>query len=171
VRNHPFWFLFLLSILGASITSTFFPSCHIHAFAPFLILNFNRKSLIFCLYMSFLVGLFLDGFSAEHVFGINALSYCFTTLLLYPQRRNFFDDKASSIAIFTILFSSLSSLLQFFSLSILDSTSNISGKMLAFDTLIMPFLDGLYAVLVFHLLLKAYQYIRKLLVYGVYSEE
>lgn len=103
------------------------------------------------LWTSLGVGLIIDLFSSSPLFGAHAFAYTLTTLLLYSQKKHFFPDSLSTIPILTYFFSLLSSTLLLMSTLLMVSLP-LTFSSFATDFVIFPFLDALYAFLVFTLL-------------------
>ena len=101
-----------------------------------------RTSLLTSLWLAFLSGLIIDLLSAELRFGTYALNYSLATLILYNQKRHFFEDKPlSPLPLFTLFFFSLSR----------HSSSSSSSKEVVFtwklaltDLCVMPLCDALF---------------------------
>lgn len=150
---------FLISFLSILLFPLFLPKVHLIFFAPFLVLSYYKKSLYGSFWMSLLAGCALDIFSASNPFGISSLNYVLTTRCLYNQKRNFFEEKLTTLPLMTFLFSLLSTaigatLLFFFARSI-----PFSIKSLLTDCLLMPVCDALYAFALFSL---PFQILKKL---------
>jgi len=118
-------------------------------FAPFLIIACYQKPLGSCLWLAFFCGLLLDLFSSGTRFGLHALNFCVTILVLYPQRRNFFADSLSTLPIMTFGFSLFSTLLMASLLYFLESRNVFSWSWIFSDLIFMPILDAFYSFFVF----------------------
>lgn len=161
MKRIPLFFPFLLAFLATIGTSVFFPHFRLHPFAPFLALLYCRCSRMSSLWIASLCGLFFDLFSSEMRFGMYALSFFVTTLLLYSQKKRFYSDKSLALSLFTFLISmSLTSSLFIFSRSSFSVSINI--KWLASDFILMSFFDALYAFVWFSLPMLLYTYCAKL---------
>ena len=148
---------FFLSLFYAILGTVLFPSLRLIAFAPFLSLAFMRTSLISSLWLAFLSGLIIDLLSAELRFGTYALNYSLTTLILYNQKRHFFEDKPLSLSLFTLFFSLISTLLQL----LLFKEVTFTWKLALTDLFVMPLCDALYALFWFTIPLKIIAYLKK----------
>lgn len=148
-KSPPLLFSFGLALCFAIFGSAFFSTLRIFAFAPFLALLYHRKSLIHALWIASLCGLIIDLCSSDLRIGIYALNYALTTLLLYPQKRHFFEDKITALSLFTILISAISTGLQFLLNSIFGMPIPFSFKLFLADFIAMPIADGVYAFLWF----------------------
>lgn len=148
---------FCLALFSALFGTLLLPSLRLIAFAPFLSLAYMRTSLLASLWLSFLSGLIIDLLSAELRFGTYALNYSLTTLILYNQKRHFFEDKPLSLPLFTLFFSLISTLLQL----ILLKEVSFTWKLALTDLCVMPLCDALYALFWFTIPLKIIAYVKK----------
>ncbi len=148
---------FFLALFSALFGTVLFPDLRLIAFAPFLAFAFMRTSFVTSLWLAFLCGLIIDLLSAELRFGSYALNYCLTTLILYKQKRHFFEEKMLSLALFTLFFSLISTLLQLMLLKEVPFT----WKLALADLFGMPIVDALYALFWFTLPMKAIAYLKK----------
>lgn len=162
----PFSFAFVFAICG----TVFLPQVHLLAFSPFLAILYNKTSVVKSLWLASLCGLILDVLSSEFRLGIHALNYCLTTLLLYRQKRHFVEDKSLALSLFTILISVVSTLMQFFLISIFDRALPLSWKLILTDFIIMPFADAVYAFLLFTYPMKLFISIKKMGWQAFYSK-
>lgn len=143
--------LYFYSLLLSLFLPLLIPNLHIFFFAPFLISAFYRKNQLTCLWLALLSGLTVDLLSSQTRFGIHAVNYCLTILVLFPQRHQFFEDSLSKFPILTFLFGVVSTLFQMILLYSLNQSILLSWKWVASDLLIMPLLDAAYAFLFFTL--------------------
>lgn len=140
-----FFFCLLLTITIPSIS----PSLRLIFFAPFLIIVCYQKTLPGALWIALGCGLVLDLLSAYNRLGLNAIDYCLTLALLYPQRRNFFADSLSTLPIMTFLFSSVSTLIMAIMLYVVEMKSIISWAWVFSDLLLLPAADALFSYVFF----------------------
>jgi len=84
-----------------------------------------------------------------------------TTLVLYPQKRHFFEDKPLALSIFTAIISSVLTILQFILVHLFDRGLPFSILTALTDIVLMPIVDGLYAFLWFTCPIKLYIYTKK----------
>jgi rod shape-determining protein MreD len=126
-----------------------FPIFKLTFFAPFFIIAYYKKPLISCLWMAFFCGLIMDIFSPPQRLGTYALNYCMTTLILYSQKQNFFEDSYTTLPVMTFLFALLSTILQTAMLEILGLGLPLSFSWALTDLLVMPSFDSLYAFFFF----------------------
>lgn len=136
---------FILTLSLTLWTFPFFPNLRLFFFVPFLIIAYYQKSFIKCLWLSLFCGLIIDMLSSQLRFGTNALNYCLTTLILYPQRYNFFADSKSTLPLMTFFFSLLSSLIQVVLIYIFDQGFPISASWIFNDLLLLPLADAAFA--------------------------
>lgn len=145
MRQVPLLFPFALSCFFALFGTALFPQAKLIAFSPFLALVFNRSSFKASLWIASLCGLIVDLLSSEFHLGIHALNYCLTALILFHQKKHFFEDKPLALSLFTLLISAVSSLLQLLLISLFDRALPFSGKLIVADLFIMPLFDAVYA--------------------------
>ncbi|MBS0604083.1 MAG: mreD [Verrucomicrobia bacterium] len=162
MRQIPLLFPFSLALFVALFGTAIIPHIKLLAFAPFLALLYNRKSFQTSLWIGSLCGLGLDLLSSEFRLGLHALNYCLTTLLLYKQKRHFFEDKPLALSLFTLLISVVSTVLQLVLISVFDRTLPLSGKLLITDLAIMPVVDALYAFLWFSCPIMFFLHVKKI---------
>lgn len=144
---------FLLSFIAYIFAALWFPSYRFMYFAPFLALTLIKKDLQTSLWTATLCGLIMDLSSSGIHFGLYALTYLITTLLLYRVRRRFYEESFFSLPLYTFILSmtwSLISFLLFFGYYPPDPPVLFSNFIL------MPFLDCLYAFFWFSCLLLIY---------------
>ena len=164
MKHLPLPAAFCLALFAALFSTSFFPNVRLIAFAPFLCIAYTQKHFIPCLWLSFICGISIDLLSYQSMFGLHALSYCLTTVLLYRQKRHFFDDKSWALAVFTALFTCINSSLELLFISAFAKQMPISFLAIVNNTLVTSFLDALYAIMWFSYTVKIYKYIRKLAV-------
>lgn len=140
---------FIVCLLIALTVPLLFPALRLTFFAPFLIICCYRKTLTKCLWLALLCGVIIDLLSSYTRFGLFSLDYCVSLLILYPQRRNFFADSVSTLPIMTFFFAIISTLIMALLLYSIESINIFSWGWAFTDLLIMPFIDGIYAFLVF----------------------
>lgn len=161
MRKVPLLFPFMLALSFILFGHIFFPYLRLSAFAPFLAILYNRTTVSKALWISFGCGIIIDLISSHTRLGIYALNFVLTTALLYPQRKHFFEEKASALSLFATLIAALSTLLQFFLISIFDKGVPLSLTTLFSDVVLMSIFDGVYAFLWFTCPMKLYIYIQK----------
>jgi rod shape-determining protein MreD len=162
MRQASLIFSFSLALFFAICGTVFLPRVHLLAFSPFLALLYNNTHFIKALWIASLCGLIIDLLSSEFHFGVHALNYCLTTLLLYKQKKHFVEDRALALSLFTVIISIISTLLQFFLISIFDRALPLSGKLILTDLMIMPMADAAYAFIWFTCPLKLFTHIKKI---------
>lgn len=159
--------LIFLSIFSMIFFSSF-ASIKFVYFAPILIYLFFRMSFISILWMSSFLGLIQDLFSSSF-FGINALCYLITSIILYREKR-FFNDKPINLSIFAIIFSIIFSIFSPILFFIFDKKINLSIKWLATDLIIYPILDGIYAFTFFAITILLFEKISSLGLKNLWSK-
>ena len=148
VHKNLIWTFFVALLLNVTIP-IIWPSWRLFFFAPFLIILYYQKPLTTCLWGAMLCGLVLDLLSTRTHFGLYALNYALTTLVLYPQQRHFFGDNLSTLPLMTYFFSFLSTLLQSLLMYTFGSPFLISWHWIFADLFLMPLCDSAYAFICF----------------------
>ena len=161
MRCIPLWFPCSLAVVVAIFGTALLPQIRLFAFAPLLAVLYNQKTLIYSLWIASLCGVLIDLLSSDMHFGLYALNYCLTTLLIYKQKHHFFDDKPLALSLFTALISFTSTLIQFFLIAISDQGIPITWKLALTDLIGMPLIDAIYAYLWFTCPMQLYIYIQK----------
>jgi rod shape-determining protein MreD len=161
MRKVPLYISFLLALVFALFGHIFFPYLRLSAFAPFFSILYNRVHLSKALWIAFGCGLIIDLISSHSRLGIYGLNFTLITALLYPQRKHFFEDKASALSLFSAIIAALSILLHLFLIYIFDKGIPLSARTLFSDVVLMSLLDGLYAFLWFTSPMKLYIYIQR----------
>ncbi len=161
MQQVPLIVSFFLALTFAVCGTVFLPRVHLLAFSPFLAILYHNTRFTKSLWIASLCGLIIDLLSSEFRFGVHALNYCLTTLLLYKQKKHFIEDKAIALSLFTVIISVVSTLLQFFLIFIFDRALPLSGKLILTDLIIMPVADAVYAFLWFTCPLKLFAHIKK----------
>ena len=157
----PLLLPFSIASFFALFGSALFPEIKLLSFAPFLALLYNRLSLPASLWVAALCGCFIDLLSSEFRLGLHALGYSLGTFLLYHQKRHFFEDKPLAFSLFTLLISSVLTLLELLLISIFDKALPLSTKLLLTDLLLLPAADGCYAFVCFSCPMMLYLHIKK----------
>lgn len=145
----------IIAFIFSVLQSSFLPHTHFLAFAPFLVIVFLNYRLLPSLWIVAITGFLFDIFS-DQFFGLFGLSFTLMTLIVYRLKRFCNYDKPLSIALFTSLVSLVYSLLQPLLLFLFDNGLSLSLRWLFTDLILMPLLDGLFALIVFILPLKIY---------------
>jgi rod shape-determining protein MreD len=148
---------FFLALFIALFQTAFFPNLRLIAFAPFLALLFMRVSLLRALWLGLACGVIMDLLSSQMRFGLYSVNYCLTTLLLYHQRRHFFDDKPLALSLFTVLVAAVSTFIE-----LILRHLPLSGKVIFTNVIAMSFLDGAYAFAWFTCPTKLYYLIKQI---------
>lgn len=167
----PLWLVLLLTTLFLWYGTALFPSIHVWAFAPFLATLFHRVPLISALWFSALLGLGMDLFSSEYPFSLFAISHSLCTLILYAQKRHFFEDKPIAFCLFSALISTFLSLILTFCSLFCSNKAPLTLSSFFFDLILMPPVDALYALIWVLVPTTLYSYIRRYLLIRKLSEE
>lgn len=149
LEQKPISFVVLITFIATVFLPFLFPSWKLNTFAPLLVIMYYQKSFLSCLWASLLCGTLIDLFSAHAQFGLHAVNYTFTTLLLYNQRRNFFADSLSTLPLMTFFFVSLSTLFQWILVYTFERENVFSWYWMATDLLYMPLIDSSFATCCF----------------------
>lgn len=160
MRRVSLLFPFFLALVVALFGGTVYPHLKLIAFAPFLAFLYSRMSLPQSLWIATLCGLIYDLLSSEFIFGLHAINYSLTTLVCYKQKRHF-ADKALALCLYTLLISTVYSLLQVLLICIFDRGLPLSGKWALTDLLLMPLADSVYAWIWFHCPIRLYLHLKK----------
>lgn len=140
-------FVFFLSFFYALVVPILLPSLRLAFFVPFLILTIYSTNLVTSLWISLGIGLILDLFSPDSLFGMFALTYCGTIALLYKQKQTLFEDQITTIPLFTFFFSMLSTIIQLLLVYAFNGRPMISWSWAGSDLIAWPLLDAVYAIL------------------------
>lgn len=146
-KRLDFAFAFCLALSLA--TPALFAQLRLTFFAPFLVIVCYQKPLPACLWFAFVCGIILDLFSSYTRFGMHALDFCLTLLILYPQRRNFFADSLTTLPVMTFLFASLSSLIMAILLYAIEMKNIFSLLWIVADVILLSIADAAYAFFCF----------------------
>lgn len=152
---------FSLACIAFLICSAWAPFLHLHFFAPFLALTYYAKPFSKAVGISLFCGLLLDLFSSEFRFGVMTLSSVATTLLLYSQKKHFFEDKPLALSLFTMVISTAFFVVEICLVYLFDRDIPITLATFCIDGIFMSAIDGLYAFLWFTCPLKLYKYLKK----------
>ncbi len=161
MRTIPLYFSFALALAAALFGSVFFPYLHLSFFAPFLALSYHAAPLSKSVWLSVACGLILDLISSEFRFGLYTLTFVITTLLLYAQKRHFFEDKPLALSLFSAAIAAVLIFLQFIFVHLFDRGIPFSMMSAFVDGILMSAVDGIYAFLWFTCPMRLYIYIRK----------
>lgn len=142
-----FWLSFVCTLLGPLLA----PKFPLLYFAPYLVLTYYKHPRYSVLWHAFGCGLLIDLFSSSTFFGMTGINYCITSMLLYGQTRNFFEDKMFTLFLMTTLFSLSSTLIALFLSLFLDQNFFLSFGWLFSELMCLPLCDGAYALLFFSL--------------------
>ena len=137
--------IFLFTLLLTLITPSLFPYVKLSFFSPFLIITCYKKRLLSSLWIAVACGLILDLLSSQTRLGVYGLTFCFTLILLYPQKQNFFADSLTTLPIMTFLFASLSSLMMAIVFYSIDMKNVFSWHWVMTDLIAMPAADAAFA--------------------------
>jgi rod shape-determining protein MreD len=161
MKKIPLYFPFLLALFAALFGNVFFPYLHLSFFAPLLALSFYAATLSKSLWISLGCGLILDLISSEFRFGLYSLTFVLATLLLYAQKKHFFEDKPLALSLFSSLIAAFLTVLQFILVHLFDRGIPFSILTVFTDVIFMSAVDGLYAFLWFTCPMRLYIYIKK----------
>lgn len=128
-----------------------FPSLKLSFLAPLLIVIYYKTPLHIALIWSLACGILMDLLTGYRHIGIYAANYCLTTLILYPQKKHFFEDSVSTLPVITFFFAIISTLIQVVLLYFLETSFTITLKWVFTDLMIYPCIDALYTYFLFTL--------------------
>ena len=149
----------ILACIAYLFFHAFFPHIKLICFAPFLAVLFIQTKATIALWLSALTGVFADLFSS-HFFGMYALVFVLVCALLYRQKR-FFAVKPINLAIYTAIISVVITIIEPVLLFLFEKKVLLSWKWFFTDLIIMPTLDGLYAIVWFAYPIKLYDIVKK----------
>jgi rod shape-determining protein MreD len=139
---------FFLATLALLLQMVVLPQISILSYAPFLALSMMRCELKKALWLSALAGMVVDLFSDDPI-GLHALNYTLVTGLLFKIKNHFMDDQPLHLSLYTMLISSLSTLLQILLLFLFDRRIPFDRLWILTDLIGMPVADGFYAFIWF----------------------
>ena len=139
---------FLFSLVVHLFQGVLFPGITLLAFAPFFALCCMKTTLKSTLWLAAIAGFCVDILSNDPM-GLHALNYTTILVLLYSLRWRFSSEESLHLGLYTILISSISTLLQLVLLFLFDRRVPVSGTWIWVDLICMPLLDGLYALIFF----------------------
>lgn len=137
---------FWLCFLALLFFPLFFPKVRLLYFAPYIVVSLYQYSLKATLVRATCVGVLFDLFSSSVRFGTTPWNYCLSTLLLYSQKHNFFEDKISTLSLMSLLFSLFSSFFSLLFAFFFDHFTFFSLKWVCTDWFGMALLDSAYAL-------------------------
>lgn len=140
-------FSFWIALICALFGPVFFPRLHLFYFAPYLVFCVYRYSRLGLFWRASLCGIILDLLSSTTHFGLSSLNYCFVAWILYGQKRNFFEDKLSTLPLMTFVFSTLSTGFSVLLALLFGNSHPLSWQWVASDLFGMSLADSLYALL------------------------
>lgn len=119
---------------------------------PFVIQGIETKNTFPALWRGFLTGLFLDLLSVDTRFGLYGLTYLITTFLALRLKGLLFEDHRSTLSTLTFLFSSLSQIVRWGLIPLLDKTPlSLSAELIFTSLLLVPLYNALFAFTMFTL--------------------
>lgn len=160
MKQKVLWIGFVLSLIATLLAPGLIPNINFMTFAPFFVLVILYCRLSTILWISFLCGLILDLFSSTKM-GLYILNYCFTSFLLYRQKRNFIEEKLINFLMFTGIYSFTATLLQLMIRYIFDKNAVFFHYKYFIDMITMPFLDAVYAYIWFYIPLYLWNLLEK----------
>ncbi len=128
-------------------------------FAPFFTLCFSRKSLFFCIWISFFIGLFFDMCTTSTPLGFYPLVCIAVTLAIYRFRIYFSEKQYFVFVLYTGLYSFVYSLVFTLFHSFVEPKFSISFFPCLLDTTFLPVLDTFYHLALFTGPIALYQFV------------
>jgi len=160
LRSIPLLFFFALALIPTLFGTLFLPF-PLHPFTPFLAIVYYVAPFSKAVWISLGCGLILDLLAPTFHFGIHTLTLTCTALLLFHQKKHFFEDKPVAVFLFTSLISAATSLLALLFVHIFDRGIPFSAAAFATDIVLLSFLDALYGFLWFTCPMRLYIYVKK----------
>jgi rod shape-determining protein MreD len=151
-------FAILLAVIASVLMSSIFHKITLIPFAPTLAILYLKTNFKTSLWLSCIFGVFMDILSSSH-FGFYSLNYTVATALIYRYKR-FFDEGLLNFSIFTILISCIITITAQMLHPIFSPSATISFSSLLSDIIIMPLIDGIYAIVWFYIPIKLYRAIQ-----------
>lgn len=139
--------LFIVASLLALFLPTLFPSMKLGYFFPPIVVTFYQRPLSSALWFSMAAGVFIDLLSDQQRIGLTAAIYILTTLIIYPQRVNFFADKISTLPLMVFFYGFTASSIEAACYSVAFHLSPFSMRWIVTDLVVMPAFDALYGFL------------------------
>ena len=128
-------------------------------FAPFFTLCFSRKSLFFCIWTSFFIGLFFDMCTTSTPLGFYPIVCITVTLAIYRFRIYFSEKQHFVFAMYTGLYSLIYSLVFTLFHTFFEPKFSISFFPCLLDTTFLPILDTMYHLVFFTGPIVLYQFV------------
>ncbi len=150
------WIYFAETLFFLFFFTAVFPKLTLCFFAPFLVYVISKNSLKKSLWIACVCGIFLDLFCSEVRFGLMALNFTLTTLILHRHKWHFFVEKKVGIFSFTAIFSAISVALYWLFLRMMGNTLPFTARGLLSNFVIMSIIDGIYAIIWFNIPLIIY---------------
>ena len=142
-------FLLLQSILASIVFPILLPNLRLVFFAPVQAFLFIRAPLLFSLWISLFIGLFLDCSTTSLPFSLHTIVCSVMTLLLHGRKKHFFEEKIFSWVLYSSLISFLYTALLFFCTLLAGTPFPLSLRSFFSDMIIMAFIDGIYTCLLY----------------------
>jgi hypothetical protein len=91
----------------------------------------------------------MDLLESHSRIGFFAVTYWITIGMLYRLKRQFFEDKLSTLPVMTFFFGLFSTVIQAILLNAMGIALHLTGQWIVTDLLLYPLVDALYALLWF----------------------
>ncbi|MBS0586309.1 MAG: hypothetical protein JSR76_08485 [Verrucomicrobia bacterium] len=137
---------FFLCFLSTYLFLSLLPGIRLFFFVPYLTLLLARLPLSACLWASLATGTLIDILSSSSPSGASAINYTLSSLFLYRYRRVFPEEKIFVFSLYTILYSLLSTLLFSLLYAFLEMRFTLHLGTILTDFIIIPLVDGMYAL-------------------------
>lgn len=144
--SHSLSLAFFLCLFATFFFLSFFPGLRLFFFVPFLTLLLAKFPLPVCLWASLGVGTLIDILSFSSPPGLSALNYTLSSLALYRYRRLFSEEKILVFALYSVLYSLVSTTLYFLLYALFEMRISLHPLMLVTDFFLIPMFDGVYAL-------------------------
>ena len=147
---------FVISLLVLLIFPSFAPQIRLLAFVPFLTFVIANNRLPGALWLSLIAGLVVDLYSNIAPLGFFALNYTLTSVVVYRYRSYFSQEKAHIFSLYSLLYSLISTALHFVLYALIEMHIKLHLFSIITDLILMPILDGVYALVLVFFPLKVY---------------
>ncbi len=127
------------------------PSLNLSFFTAPLAFAYMHTTLAASLSLAVLSGLVMDSMTTSFPFGVHALILFVCTLFLYRFRQQFFKEKPFSLGVYSAFTSLCMTILTFLVNILLERALPFTWRGIISDFMIMPIIDGLFAIFWFSL--------------------
>ena len=137
---------FLLCYFGELYLPIIIPNVRFIPYAPLITIIISRFNRAEAIWLAALVGLMIDLYSKGAMLGVFSLNYCISTIIIYRYRKFFSEEKIHIYALYTTLFSVISTAIHFFLFALVETPLKLTFFTIFTDLILMPIFDGVYAL-------------------------